>query len=121
MKERFFQYIAHRGMTPYTFEQYCGITKGLVAKMVNGIRSDILAKIALACPDLNVRWLLTGEGEMLTRPELPTTGNPVSHEAVTPNIDTDQIAWLRARVEAYEKQVARLLDQKGEVSQSINL
>lgn len=47
------------------FENYCGLALGTISKINHGIRSDKVELIAKACPDLNIRWLLTGEGEML--------------------------------------------------------
>lgn len=51
------------GMT--RFEQYTDVSSGLIAHMSKGISTVNLAKIAEKCPELNLRWLLLGEGEMI--------------------------------------------------------
>ena len=54
------------GMT--RFEEYCEISSGIISKIgAKGLSAAILAKILIKCPDLNARWLITGEGEMLER------------------------------------------------------
>lgn len=60
------QYLRYRKMGQNAFESYCGLSLGVVSKINFGMRSDKIAQIAEACPDLNIRWLLTGEGKMLS-------------------------------------------------------
>ena len=64
------------GMT--RFEEKTGINSGTINKIRDGISTTTLAKIAAACPELNLRWLLLGEGEMLEEPR--------PHPATTVNI-----------------------------------
>lgn len=66
MKGRLLQYLRYRGMGQNAFEEMCGLANGVINKINLGIRSDKLALIAEKCPDLNIRWLVTGEGKMLT-------------------------------------------------------
>lgn len=53
------------GMT--RFEEYTGINSGTINKIKDGVSTTTLAKIADACPELNLRWLLLGEigGQMI--------------------------------------------------------
>ena len=54
------------------FEGFCGISSGIINKIgPKGLSADVLGKILLKCPDLNARWLITGEGEMLEKKEAP--------------------------------------------------
>lgn len=52
------------------FEAYCNIPRGTISKIRggSGISTSTLTKICAKCPDLNVAWLLTGEGEMTNSP-----------------------------------------------------
>lgn len=50
------------------FESYCGISNGYLSNMSkNGssTTTDIMLKVSERFPDLNINWLITGEGEML--------------------------------------------------------
>ena len=47
------------------FEERCGLSNGQINKMGNGANSSTLSKIAEICPQLNLRWLILGEGQML--------------------------------------------------------
>lgn len=50
------------------FEMFCGIPIGSInGPKKNGMAAINLAKIAERCPELSLRWLLLGEGEMLER------------------------------------------------------
>lgn len=73
------------------FEEYTGINSGTINKIRDGISTTTLAKIAEACPELNIRWLLLGKGEMTqttqTEPRATLTQPTVEiHSAQTVNI-----------------------------------
>lgn len=65
IKERFVEYLKYKGIGQTAFEESAGLSRGAIAKK-SGFSADSLEKIILACPDLNINWLLTGIGEMLT-------------------------------------------------------
>lgn len=65
MKERLLEYLKYRKIGQNSFEKSVGWSNGTIYNLTNGIRSDKLASMAKICPDLNLRWLLLGEGEML--------------------------------------------------------
>lgn len=46
------------------FEDYCGISQGTISSITKGISTATLKPIAEKCPELNLRWLITGEGDM---------------------------------------------------------
>lgn len=71
MKERILKYMKSRKMGQNAFETYCGLSLGTISKINLGLRGDKIALIAKACPDLDIRWLLTGEGDMLVKKEEP--------------------------------------------------
>ena len=54
------------------FEDYCGLSRGIINKIGEaGPSATTLMKVLRSCPDLNARWLITGEGEMLEKKEAP--------------------------------------------------
>lgn len=53
------------------FEDYCGINHGVINSIkIKGPSAEIITKIAVKCPELNLNWLFRGEGEMLNAPKL---------------------------------------------------
>lgn len=65
-KERLEKYAkkAH-GMGQTRFEDYCGIAHGTISAIKsNGPSASVVTRIAVKCPDLNLNWLFTGDGEM---------------------------------------------------------
>lgn len=65
MKERIIRFINYKGITIQAFELKAGLSNGAVSKMGDGTRRRTLEKISNSYPELNINWLLTGEGEML--------------------------------------------------------
>jgi hypothetical protein len=67
--DRLLHYLDHKNLSPYVFEKTCGIANGYLNKQTKGkgtIGSKIIEKITAKYKDLNITWLLTGEGQMLT-------------------------------------------------------
>ena len=67
--DRLQQYLANKNISPYTFERNCGIANGYLNKQTKGkgtIGSEIIERITEKYNDLNITWLLTGKGQMLT-------------------------------------------------------
>lgn len=66
--DRLHEYLSFRHISPYTFERTCGIANGYLKKQTKGkgsIGSRIVQQITDKYKDLNVTWLLTGNGPML--------------------------------------------------------
>lgn len=65
LKERILAFIEKMGLTKSQFEKNAGLSNGFVDKSGDNSRRSSLDKISTAYPQLNMAWLLTGEGEML--------------------------------------------------------
>lgn len=65
IKDRLKLFIKTQGIGQGKFEVKCGLSNGYVNNIRQSIQPDKLQKIALAFPNLNTGWLMTGEGEML--------------------------------------------------------
>ena len=66
--ERFYQFMHHKQLKARTVEKECGLSNGYLGKQRKNKGSfggNILHKIEKRFPDLNMTWLLSGEGEML--------------------------------------------------------
>ena len=64
MKERILAFCKASGISANAFEVASGWSPSTVYNLNKGVRSDKLASVAKAFPDLNLDWLITGEGEM---------------------------------------------------------
>lgn len=56
--------MSSKGITPYEFYKESGTTRGILGQN-NGISEDNISRFLAYAPDVNVGWLLTGEGNML--------------------------------------------------------
>lgn len=65
LKDRIIAFIEKMGFTKAQFEKNAGLSNGFVDKSGDNSRRSSLDKISKAYPQLNMTWLLTGEGEML--------------------------------------------------------
>lgn len=84
-KDRIIGYIRERGLTTREFERRTNLSNGAVSKMGNNPRTSIVENILSEFPEINRKWLLTGEGEMFdsnaTTPEISyTEGTPYYDE-----------------------------------------
>lgn len=82
--------IKYKGMSIRAFESQAGITQGVLSNAIkkdSDIQSDNLSKIIDTYDEFNARWLLTGEGEMITdnttgysNKTIPVTNKPRADE-----------------------------------------
>ncbi|MCX2719534.1 hypothetical protein [Lentiprolixibacter aurantiacus] len=69
--DRLMQFISHAGLSARQFDISIGAANGYTLRMKKNrasIGSDVIENIVRTYPQLNVAWLITGEGEML-KPE----------------------------------------------------
>lgn len=115
--DRLGQYMVYAGLNDNRLTVLSGMTVGILnsaRKRGKGMSSDNLEKILRVCKNLNARWLLTGEGEMLG-------SEPVVHSPDALQILKEQnkelmekIAELSRELGDKERQLAEL--KKGYVS-----
>lgn len=67
LRERLYIFIEAKHLNVKQFELRCGLSNGMVSHVTGNIRESTLRKMSNAFPDLNIEWLLTGEGEMLLK------------------------------------------------------
>lgn len=66
LKERLLQFIEYKGLDKAGFEREADLSNGFVDKSGDNTRKKTLDKISNAFPDLNIAWLRTGEGSMIS-------------------------------------------------------
>ena len=71
VKDRLFAFIAYKGIKKNKFETMCGLSHRYVSNISRSIQPDIIEKISLTFPELNMGWVLTGQGEMLNNAPAP--------------------------------------------------
>lgn len=65
VKERLIAFISYLGMSKNAFENACGLSTRYVSNISASVSPGKLKQISLKYPELNVEWLLTGQGDML--------------------------------------------------------
>lgn len=69
--DRLIKYIEYTGLTSTQFADKAGIPRPSLSQILHGrnksLNNQLLEKLNLAFPSLNVLWLLFNQGEMLTR------------------------------------------------------
>lgn len=66
--ERIAIFIYFKKISPHAFEQKINLSNGYFSKQLKhlgSVGSDILIKIYQSYPELDILWILTGEGQML--------------------------------------------------------
>lgn len=81
VKSRILEFVAYTKLSKRKFQESIGVSNSYIQNISEGIGADVLNRISIQYPDLNTRWLLTGDGEMLkkqifnkekdTRPRIP--------------------------------------------------
>ena len=64
IQDRLSKYLAFKLLKAKDFERVCGLSNGTATRLRETSRQSTFNRIANNC-DLNIDWLLTGEGEML--------------------------------------------------------
>jgi transcriptional regulator with XRE-family HTH domain len=69
MKDRIAQIIDYKGLTSSKFADIIGIQRSRISHIMSGRNNpsiDVVTKIVDKFPDIDLKWLMTGQGEMLS-------------------------------------------------------
>ncbi len=108
--DRLMEFIQHAGLSARQFDLSIGASNGYTLRMKKNnasIGSDVIETIIRTYPQLNLIWLITGEGEMLKPdPEILKTGElPLSEQKRLEKI-------IEAKIkERHEKELKELLNE----------
>ena len=67
VKERVKMYLKERGISQASFCKQVGLSPGYIGAMRKSFQPATINNIVSEYPDLNITWLLTGDGEMLNK------------------------------------------------------
>lgn len=75
-KERILQFVDYKGITKSRFYEETGMRRGFLDgdKLQTSIPDTFIATIVAKYPEVNLEWLITGEGSMIREPSPPTQG-----------------------------------------------
>ena len=113
VQERLIAFIDYKGITKNKFETLCGLGKRYVSNISRSISPDVVKKISLTFPELNLGWVMTGEGEMLKKssePEPETISIPVDILRLNLNLTET----IRQQQETIQKLTDMLADKNGQ-------
>lgn len=119
IKQRIKDFCEEIGITVSAFEKRCGLSNGYVNGITKCIGEEKLKSISLNYPQLNIIWLVMGEGQMLQSPinqeinganNTQVAGNN-NHVNTPETLDKalDEVAAQRRLVEKSQQQIDRLL------------
>lgn len=114
--ERIKMYTEYKGITVNKFEVSSGIARGSLRYIKQSIGSEKLSGIIKAFPDLNISWLITGEGEMLKESNsnsginLGAIGgdNKSTYTNVGNSSNDKELEILKMKLELQNKEIERL-------------
>jgi hypothetical protein len=104
--DRLMQFIQHAGMSARQFDLSIGASNGYTLRMKKNnasIGSDVIENILRIYPQLNVVWLLTGEGNMLKTP------------AIAEPLDFEQLPHHK------QQEIEQIIEQKIKERQELEL
>lgn len=106
--DRLMQFIEHAGLSARQFDISIGASNGYTLRMRKNhasIGSDVIENIVATYPQLNLIWLITGEGEMLNPEKEYLATNKLPKEK---ELELERIITAKIR-ERQEKELQELL------------
>ena len=121
IKERLTAYLRYKGINKSEFGRIIGVSNAYISSIRKSIQPDKAEKIVSSFPDLNIAWLMTGEGEMLKNsttqtssgdnsPNISGNGNHVNN-AATIDKALNEIAEQRRLVSKSQEQITKFQEQ----------
>lgn len=98
VRERLILFVKSQKISNSEFCRTIGVSNAFISSMRKSLQPDKIESIALNYPELNIDWLLTGEGQML-KSESSINPNKTAMESKT------LIDELKDRISSLEKQL----------------
>ena len=106
IKDRLAAYLAAKKVNKSEFGRRIGVSSSYISSMRKSIQPDKVASIAREFPDLNMSWLMTGEGPMLISPAVP----PEPSVSAAPKLQPDALSLdvLVRKIAEQAEEIGRL-------------
>lgn len=111
--ERFAALIDALGFTQVSISQLVGISQGYVSQLMSGRRSitvKVLQSIARIRPEVNVSWVLTGEGSMFFRTEREDP-DVLNEPMLKYGSSADPFEAIRSMIDRHGDRIKKLEDE----------
>lgn len=115
IKDRIKEYIALKRITVAEFERNTSLSNGYIKNLKSSIGADKLNEIISAYSDLNLEWLVTGNGDMI---KSDSSGIPLSDQKETEYKNT--IRELEAEINQLKGENRILREQVGLGERKVN-
>ena len=99
--ERIGQVITHKRMKQKDISEKIGISQSFLSDVVRGKTSPnlkLLSGISIYMPDIDMRWVLTGEGTMTGNQPTETIESAIDMEQLAEVIELVELAMARAGI-----------------------
>jgi hypothetical protein len=100
--ERIAMYLNFKSISPHSFERNINLSNGYYSKQLKNlgsVGSDILIKIYNHFPDLNILWILTGEGQMILENQSDFSESQVDEYVVRYETENKKLKSLETDLE----------------------
>ena len=125
MNERIKRFMDYKGLSSSELADAISVQRSNITHVLHGRNNpgfQFITKMLEAFPDINAKWLLTGEGEMIIKEEITNEKQQVdlfSHIVSPVNIETEETP-VSEKPRLVEKETARSAQPMPEILQSIN-
>lgn len=102
IKRNILLFIENKGITKYKLYKLTGITRG-VLDQDTGLSEENTAKFIACFPEVDVRWLLTGAGEMINANKENPKPEIISHDFV--GNEDDLVMSLKKTIHVLENSI----------------
>lgn len=122
VKERLTEFVNWLGISKSEFGRQIGVSNAFISSIRKSIQQDKIQSIASMYPNLNIEWLLTGEGEMLKNGyKNPPPESGSACEPTLSNLTTEQrLQIAENRIEDIQKQLNDLNEENKWYRQTID-
>lgn len=113
MIKRIEQFIKNQGISVRSFEQAISASDGMIRRAINNgtdIQSKWIEKIAENYPQINLNWLITGNGEMFIKENAEQSISPQQNDFIYKMYQEKekQVQKLTEELRAMERKVGNL-------------
>lgn len=111
-KDRLLSFLAEKKISKNKCEELCGWSRGYLSILKGDLGSEKLASLTRVFKELNLLWLITGEGEMIAAPQKEI--QPSLEQS--PPEEKGSVITLSEFMEAIEKYTKIITEKEAEIN-----